>query len=219
MTAGYEIMGTLVGDIDTVWDDAKAATAGFKAKLDEAGVLSLAAARDAVRAGLAMATGTIAYMRSPEYRSADTILLDEGAVPLWRLKWHEDEVAKEVGEAAASGKNLNAVPYKHADDLKKGLVATFSVSAGARAGRTAYDIIERDFWAGVKDALAKKAEDLAYAATHPLETATGIPAWAWWVGGGVLAVGVLGILGLVGYKAVVASGPVVVGSALRRFSR
>lgn len=218
MPVGYEIMGAL-SDVDALWDAARAATTAFKAKLDATGNLSLVAARDAVRTGLAMATDTLKYMRSPEYRSADTILLDEGAVPFWRLKWHEDEVTKEINAAVAAGKDLNAAPYQHVTDLKKWLVATFSTTVTARAGRTSYDVIERDFWNGVKDSLARRAKDLYYAATHPIETATGIPAWAWWVGGGVLAVGVLGVLGVIGYKALAAGGPVVVGYATRRLSR
>lgn len=125
------------------------------------------------------------------------------------LQWHADMLAAFADPTAM---------YPHADDLKKWTMQAFIDANAVEEGRGAQEQVWQDMWTEIGEELMKLPSTVARAvAAIPgaiVEGVTGIPMWAWTIGG----ITVLGLLGFAIYKIVRGASPTVLRIAEKRLS-
>lgn len=142
------------------------------------------------------------------------------------LNWHDVELKKVA--------NNQYAPYVAAADLKEWVLRAFEEQNAAEEGQNDATFLKAmgdwaDMWVEVGKWLADHAEKVAVeagkvvatvmslpgkVASTALEKATGVPTWAWWVGGGLA----VGLVGLVSYKIITGPlGQTAVGIVAKRY--
>jgi hypothetical protein len=168
---------------------------------------------------------TVAIARAMAKRghqvAVETISLAEGgtlqrALPgitslkktLGHVQWHEDNLGQ-FGDPTAI--------YPNSADLKKWVMQSFIDANSVEEGRAMQEVIWNAMWTEIGEELAKMPAKIVQAIVklpgQALEAVTGIPSWVWWIGGGVLVVGV----GLAAWKVITLATPAVAGVAARRY--
>ncbi len=116
----------------------------------------------------------------------------------WKLQWHQGAIA---GQAATP-----QALYGHGEDLKKWVVQAFIEANAAEEGAGTIEGMTIgqmwvDMWTIIRKELAKLPAAMRKAVSDTVEWWTGIPLWAWALGGAAL----VGVVGYGVYR--VATGP------------
>ncbi len=124
------------------------------------------------------------------------------------MLWHDNELSK-YGDPTAI--------YPNGDDLKKWTMQAFIDANSVEEGRSEQEMIWTALWTEIGEELAKMPPKIFQAVAklpgQVVEAATGIPAWAFYVGGGVLLIGVgFGI-----WKLITLATPAVATVAAKRY--
>lgn len=203
--ANVQVTGQIVGGVDFAQL--------LKGPIFQLKVVSLAQAREmlaggqeAIRQAKEIAKETWTKPALPGETSRDNVF--------WKLDWHDKKLA-EMRQGS-----VNAV-YPHGDDLKKWVLAAYSEWNAAEDGRG-----ESERVAGKRlDDLGRRIAELPGVAVEAIrqlpgkivESATGIPLWAW----SLLLVGGAGLTGYGVWRILVATAPVAApvfaGALARRF--
>lgn len=114
-------------------------------------------------------------------------------VNFYKLQWHQTELAKYAATPFAI--------YPSADDLKKWVMEAFINANATDVGAEWVSNGLSKMWAEIRTAIAALPAQARAAVSAAVEGITGVPLWAWGVGG----VAVVGLLGFAVYK--IAMGP------------
>jgi hypothetical protein len=111
----------------------------------------------------------------------------------WKLKWHEAELAK--GGASSE-------MYGSGADLKKYVMEAFVEANAAEEGAAWIEGAWNKMWQEIGRAVAALPAQVRQAVATAVSSITGVPIWAWAIGGTL-------VVGLVGYGAYkILAGPV-----------
>ena len=146
-------------------------------------------------------------------------------MPRGHVKWHLDYIAKRKFFEGALGPDK--IAYDKSEDLKKWVSACYRIMVAADQDSALRDSIRDELRSDLIDAVVSapgRAADMALAAPGKVvESATGLPLWAWSllaVGGvGLLGYGVVKILSAIAPAVAPAVAPAIVGIGVEEFQR
>lgn len=189
---GSDILGSSVGaDTDAITKTLTTIARIKKASVAEAQLL-LSGAQDAINKARAANVNN-------DGRSATR---DE---IYWKLKWHENNINNQRDKPNAA--------YGSIDDLKLWAARAFSEYDVIKTGKAALAANWEMLWADMGKNLADLPQNARDAAGDAVEWFTGIPAWAWVLGGAAL----FGLLGYGLFKVAVAAAPVAAPALANRY--